>query len=163
MRLQQEVGFCGGEEFPRLRAGTFIEARIQKADRTARTDFPALGRGLSLRQLVDVFSAQVEIFPRLRAGTFIEAQRLTFSKSISIQFPRLRAGTFIEASRSSSATRLRASDFPALGRGLSLRPPYQHPRCDLRRCDFPALGRGLSLRHDAGSRRRIQRALISPP
>ena len=36
-------------------------------------------------------------------------------------------------------------DFPALGRGLSLRP-FRGPTTRKRHPDFPALGRGLSLR-----------------
>ena len=36
-------------EFPRLRAGTFIEARLHVALNLKGDDFPAFGRGLSLR------------------------------------------------------------------------------------------------------------------
>ena len=42
----------GGGEFPRLRAGTFIEALVGDALVVGHGDFPALGRGLSLRQTV---------------------------------------------------------------------------------------------------------------
>ena len=59
--------------FPRLRAGTFIEARIRAA-------------------LLPVNL----IFPRLRAGTFIEADPYARTHTC-VGFPRLRAGTFIEA------------------------------------------------------------------
>ena len=63
--------------FPRLRAGTFIEAeaRLEKLV-LDDPDFPAFGRGLSLRQKhLEAASEQARAFPRLRAGTFIEAAR----------------------------------------------------------------------------------------
>ena len=59
--------------FPRLRAGTFIEAEHG-----------------------DVEDARAA-FPRLRAGTFIEADRRRVGEAGFLKFPRLRAGTFIEA------------------------------------------------------------------
>ena len=61
--------------FPRLRAGTFIEAVM-----TWRIVVRASRK-----------------FPRLRAGTFIEAKTTSSRYSNSKAFPRLRAGTFIEA------------------------------------------------------------------
>ena len=60
--------------FPRLRAGTFIEA--------AASPF---------------YGPQTCSFPRLRAGTFIEAV-MSAGAVAAAEFPRLRAGTFIEAS-----------------------------------------------------------------
>ena len=61
-------------KFPRLRAGTFIEAEPASLNCSLATDFPALGRGLSLRLGIDVVCPVGEpVFPRLRAGTFIEA------------------------------------------------------------------------------------------
>ena len=60
--------------FPRLRAGTFIEATVSDG----------------------VITITKAGFPRLRAGTFIEANRNPLCRT-SWTFPRLRAGTFIEA------------------------------------------------------------------
>ena len=54
-------------------------------------------------------------------------------------FPRFRAETFIEASHARCPTVTRASDFPAFGRGFSLR----HQRGNLNRLDSlisPPLG-----------------------
>ena len=85
--------------FPRLRAGTFIEAeaRLEKLV-LYDPDFPAFGRGLSLRQKhLEAASEQARAFPRLRAGTFIEAGIPCLHSPIAPRFPRLRAGTFIEA------------------------------------------------------------------
>ena len=88
----------GSEElFPRLRAGTFIEAISG-----------------------DVDSAPIWQFPRLRAGTFIEAGIECKYSGVDQGFPRLRAGTFIEAQLLAVRV-VHEPDFPAFGRGLSLR------------------------------------------
>ena len=84
--------------FPRLRAGTFIEA-ISK--------FPG-----------GAYEAE---FPRLRAGTFIEAPLIGLVMGLAYRFPRLRAGTFIEASQAMRESPAWDRNFPAFGRGLSLR------------------------------------------
>ena len=65
---------CQDGEFPRLWAGTFIEA---------------LARGL--------YGLGTLAFPRLWAGTFIEAGEDDGEKIPVALFPRLWAGTFIEA------------------------------------------------------------------
>ena len=65
----------GASEFPRLRAGTFIEAYS--------TSYPG--------------HTHAHEFPRLRAGTFIEAVDSVAAAHSLMTFPRLRAGTFIEA------------------------------------------------------------------
>ena len=77
------LGQISKESFPRLRAGTFIEAVEVSA------------RGKPQRQ-----------FPRLRAGTFIEAQFTSHHARVVLGFPRLRAGTFIEAVSSKDTVRL---------------------------------------------------------
>ena len=66
-------------------------------------------------------------------------------------FPRLRAGTFIEAEARLEKLVLYDPDFPAFGRGLSLRQVFP-ASIALSRRDFPAFGRGLSLRHRISTR-----------
>ena len=66
-------------------------------------NFPALGRGLSLRS--KTASAHPRLrreFPRLRAGTFIEVHLTREGRSCGTVFPRLRAGTFIEVPSSAA-------------------------------------------------------------
>ena len=60
-------------------------------------NFPAFGRGLSLRPEPKEPLKKVAGFPRLRAGTFIEANGRGKQAPGGTPFPRLRAGTFIEA------------------------------------------------------------------
>ena len=65
---------------------------------TLVTDFPAFGRGLSLRLQPAPSEKNPPLgFPRLRAGTFIEAGLIAGGARYATVFPRLRAGTFIEA------------------------------------------------------------------
>ena len=137
-RFSQSTRFCRiiasqfRVAFPRLRAGTFIEAFdifVSKPDTI--TDFPALGRGLSLRHPnTQPTPKGHHQFPRLRAGTFIEAtaeghEYITVALG---EFPRLRAGTFIEADlkllkfmSGFSFPRLRAGTFIEAGNRQSIR------------------------------------------
>ena len=77
LSLRSEVArqYSRARQFPRLRAGTFIEApaQVNRAGKGSR-NFPAFGRGLSLRRRRTISpERQLLQFPRLRAGTFIEA------------------------------------------------------------------------------------------
>ena len=90
--------------FPRLRAGTFIEARIVNLKPRRVLHFPAFGRGLSLR-------------PTSRGVCYV----------LLVAFPRLRAGTFIEAVPVLVTASGTLENFPAFGRGLSLRRVARYP------------------------------------
>ena len=61
-------------DFPAFGRGLSLRLRYSKSRRTFDCHFPAFGRGLSLRlnnlRTITITSA---LFPRLRAGTFIEA------------------------------------------------------------------------------------------
>ena len=173
-----------GEKFPRLRAGTFIEALTGgRATRRVR-DFPAFGRGLSLRPLLQALPrlrwchfpafgrglslrqpvirldmVQVGDFPAFGRGLSLRPTQ-SAHEAHSMKFPRLRAGTFIEARMRSSINRKR-THFPAFGRGLSLRPTLSLFITGAW-TDFPAFGRGLSLRPHHPPKH-PHRHLISPP
>ena len=64
--------------FPGLRVGTFIEVPpLRRSNAPRLANFPALGRGLSLRGAARRRARSPTTgFPRLRAGTFIEGPRL---------------------------------------------------------------------------------------
>ena len=76
-----------------------------------------------------------------------------------LQFPRLRAGTFIEAQKLEGNTHT-YPDFPAFGRGLSLRLVLAC--CNRHReGDFSAFGRGIFIAI-LGMNREVSRGLRSP-
>ena len=141
--------YASSRRFPRLRAGTFIEAGTAASAGDCTVNFPAFGRGLSLRPRGWVGLLPGRVFPRLRAGTFIEAQQPAQQPSSSQEFPRLRAGTFIEAVSSQRAGKC-SQPFPRLRAGTFIEAMSRRLTATFSR-HFPAFGRGLSLRRRCGA------------
>lgn len=84
-------------------------------------------------------------FLHLRVGTFIEVTRHGTTSSGRRRFPHLRVGTFIEASPQATTEEWKKEEFPCLRVGTFIEVDTSHTlRPSL--CDFPAFGRGLSLR-----------------
>ena len=86
-----------------------------------RRDFPAFGRGLSLRQGLAVLGVAAEgHFPAFGRELSLRQNTPGFATKPST-FLRLRVGTFIEARNRNQPYPSSVTYFPVFGRGLSLR------------------------------------------